>query len=208
MDIPDDTSDHDSAAPEADVEAKAKAAVVAKAEEEADAAPAPEPKPEPERREPGVRGLLTPAGKAFADRLDKFLEDEKAQVNNGAMDAIIARIGSMHLKNLDSVKAVNSLAASHKRARITAYFMIMNYANFLICSGEYCSGKGQLNRDGSHLMAIWRIYARRLVETGDITQAQYDEEEKKLLDKVATLGRDGGGIIRAVTSVFRKKQKS
>ncbi|MCD8140472.1 MAG: hypothetical protein LUE17_11965 [Planctomycetaceae bacterium] len=162
---------------------------------------------EREEREPGLRGLLTPAGKSFADRLDKFLQDEKARVNNGAMDLILSRIETMHLKNLDSIKAVNALAASHKRARSTAYFMIMNYVNFLICSGEYCAGKGQLNRDGSHLFAIWRIYARRLVDKGEISQAQYDEEEKKLLEKVATLGRDGGGIIRAVTSVFRKKQK-
>ncbi|MCD8350094.1 MAG: hypothetical protein LUC93_05710 [Planctomycetaceae bacterium] len=162
---------------------------------------------EREDREPGLRGLLTPGGKAFANRLDKFLQDEKAQVNNTAMDLILSRIQSMHLKNFDSVKAVNSLAASHKRARITAYFMIMNYANFLICSGEYSAGKGQLNRDGSHLFAIWHIYARRLVDKGEISQKQYDEEEAKLQAKVATLGSDGSALIRAVTSVFKKKQK-
>lgn len=161
-----------------------------------------------EPNDPGarLRALLTPSGKAFAERLEKVLAREQAAVDNQAMVAIMKHIHSLHLRTRDSIDAMNQLAENRAKVSVTAYYMIMNYANFLICSGKYASGKGELTRTGSYLLTIWSRYARYLADKGEITQERYDAEEKKLRTKIASMGRDGGGFIRAVTSVFRKNK--
>lgn len=159
----------------------------------------------PEDNRDRLLALLTPEGEKFSKRLEKALDEERQAVNNQAMEAVMAYIATMHMKTLDSIKAMNQLASSRAKARITAYYMIMNYANFLICSGQYSEGKGQLSRTGSHLLAIWRMYAIHLVDKREITQEVFDAEESKLKAKVAKMGKDGG-IIKAVTAVFRKKK--
>ena len=160
-----------------------------------------------EEYEKGLLKLLTPAGEKFSTRLLRVLDEEcEALYNNTGAEAIRKAVLANHLKSAESVRAVNQLAASRTRPRITCYYLFMNYANILIASGDHHEARGRLDRLGQKLFEIWHLYARRLVEAGEVEREQIDVEEKKLLETIAAKGKTFS-MMQSVTGLFRKNKK-
>lgn len=157
-----------------------------------------------EQHEELLRRQLTPAGAAFARKLDKAVDYECATVNNNGSDAVKTAIDQHHLKSLGSVKTVNRLAASWQKPRVTCYYMIMNHAGILLSSGHYHRNLGELNPTGHQLLQIWRIYANKLIDRGEATHTQIDAEEQNLLKAIGKAGRPKLSLIGAIKSAFKK----
>lgn len=159
-----------------------------------------------EEHEAKLLSLLSPQGKRFARRLGRVLEEECASIRNEAGVAIMRAIGGHHLRTLDSVKSINKLAAAYTEPLVTSFYLIMNYSDILLTSGDYHLSKGELNVTGQRLFEIWRIYAHRLVDMGEETAEQIAARETVLNKRIAELGSNGFSLIGAVKSLFGKKK--
>lgn len=148
---------------------------------------------------------LTAAGKTFLTRLNKALAEEFAKINNVGGDAILAEIERHHMRTPDSVKSINRLAAEHRKARLTGYYMIMNYARMLLDTDGRHRSRGILTPTGEQLLLIWQIYANKLVDADEATQAEIDAEEAKLMQTIKKTERGGtGSLLGRLLSVFTK----
>lgn len=151
---------------------------------------------------------LTPAGERFVEKLDKALADEFAQLCCAAADMIRNHIEEHHLKSMDSVKAINSLAEQRAKARVTCYYLIMNHAGLLLMSGRAHRRQGVLSDDGDMLLQIWTIYAYRLAELGELSFEQIESEQSKLRTAIQHAGRRPTfTVVGAVKSLFSKNKR-
>lgn len=148
---------------------------------------------------------LTPAGKIFLKRLDEALKEEFAALNDTGGDAIREEIAKHHMRNFDSVRSINRLAESGRKARVTAYYMIMNYAMMLLATDGKYRSKGVLSSTGEQVLQIWRIYANKLVDRGEETRERVDAEETKLLQSMEKAARAGGSLLARIKSFFTAK---
>lgn len=158
-----------------------------------------------EEYEKKLLAMLTPEGEKFSQRLDKALRDECDGMRNNAADAIRSMIEAHHLKSIESIKAMNTLAASYTRPGVTCCYLMMNYANILLTSGDFHRRRGELTVTGQQLLEIWRIYANRLVDKGAESSEQIEQQERVLLHHIGNLGSSGLSVIGAIKSLFAKK---
>lgn len=163
--------------------------------------------PPPTTREESRTRLLsklTPAGKQFARRLAKALDDEFTLLSCNGSDRIRSHITQEHLTTIESIDAMNNLGAQLAKARVTSYYMIMNHAAILLSSETMHRSQGVLTDMGEQLLQIWMIYANRLEDLGVVSPEGIEKSRQELMATIARLGKPPSfSLSGAIKSLFK-----